>query len=169
MIAFYEIDNNYINFLKLYDSQIPNIAYSSNNKFVCGIVLKINGCQYYAPVSHFNRKQRTNFPIYNNGHIISTIRLCFMFPIPSDQTILKKIDFNLLKIKDSKYAQLVQYEYFYCKKNLNELLAQAQNVYKIGTNKNHILNKTCCDFTYLESIYNNYNPTIDYSKVLVSA
>lgn len=43
MLDFYDVDLDYINFLKQYDTQIPNISYTSRNKFVCGIVLNING------------------------------------------------------------------------------------------------------------------------------
>ena len=51
MLNFYDIDENYINFLKIIDSQVPNVKYDANNKFVCGIVLKVNGVNYYAPVN----------------------------------------------------------------------------------------------------------------------
>ena len=40
MIKFYDIDENYVKFLQKIDRQIPNIHYSTNNKFVCGVVLK---------------------------------------------------------------------------------------------------------------------------------
>ncbi len=49
--------------MKKYDKQIPNITYSGNNKFVCGIVLTINGHNYYAPISHLTNKQQTNLQI----------------------------------------------------------------------------------------------------------
>ena len=42
MIEFYDIDENYINFLKTFDKQVPNVTYDSNNKFVCGVVLNVN-------------------------------------------------------------------------------------------------------------------------------
>ena len=81
MIKFYDIDKNYINYLKTIDNKIPNIECSINNKFVCGIVLNINNINYYAPISSRKEIQRTNFPIYNkHNDIIATIRFCFMFP-----------------------------------------------------------------------------------------
>lgn len=52
MIAFYDVDSEYVDFLKTIDSKVPNIKYDGNNKFVCGIVFKINNVEYYAPVSH---------------------------------------------------------------------------------------------------------------------
>ncbi len=62
MLKFYDIDKEYINFLKTFDKQVPNIAYSSNNKFVCGIVLEVNGIKYYAPISHKTDKQHPETP-----------------------------------------------------------------------------------------------------------
>lgn len=43
MFRFYDIDTNYIKFLKKIDKQVPDIKYTTTNKFVCGVVLDING------------------------------------------------------------------------------------------------------------------------------
>lgn len=58
MINFYDVKPEYIDFLKKYDRQIPNITYSGNNKFMCGIVLTINGHNYYAPISNTSQKDK---------------------------------------------------------------------------------------------------------------
>lgn len=50
------------------------------------------------------------------------------------------------------------------KNNLNELLKRANSVYKIGCNKNHFLNYTCCDFKKLENEYIKYDRTKTYPK-----
>lgn len=39
MLKFYDIDEKYIQFLKTIDSQVPDVKYESNNKFVCGVML----------------------------------------------------------------------------------------------------------------------------------
>lgn len=52
MLKFYDIDENYVKYLQTLDDQVPNIHYSTNNKFVCGVVLNINKVNYYAPISH---------------------------------------------------------------------------------------------------------------------
>ena len=73
MLNFYDIDENYINFLKTIDIQVPNVKYDVNNKFVCGIVLKVNGVNYYAPVSHKTDKQQTNLQILNTKQIQTAV------------------------------------------------------------------------------------------------
>ena len=161
--GFFTVDDNYINFLKQYDDKIPNNSYSTHNKFVCGIVLQINGNDYYAPISHFNKKQRTNFPIYNQNKIISTIRLCFMFPVPNNQNVLNKLHFSAIKNVDPNYANLLQQEYSYCVNHMIDLKNQSYKVYKIGITKTHPLNYTCCDFRKLEPICNYYDPANLYN------
>lgn len=160
MIKFYDVDTNYINFLRKIDNQIPNMSYESHDKFVCGVVLNIDDVEYYAPISHFNKPQKTNFPIIDNGKIISTVRFCFMFP--ALHSVLKKKNFKKISELDPKYADLLSTEYKYCKSHIEELTKRAYSVYKIGCNKNHCLNYTCCDFKKLESYYTQYNEKITY-------
>lgn len=162
MIKFYDVDKNYINFLRRIDRQIPDLEYDSHDKFVCGIVLNIGEVNYYAPISHFNIPQKTNFPIYDKGRVISTVRFCFMFP--ADSIVLSEKNFNKIAQIDQNYANLLNTEYEYCKNNLNELLKRANSVYKIGCNKNHFLNYTCCDFKKLENEYIKYDRTKTYPK-----
>ena len=155
MLSFYDVDQNYVAFLRKTDKKVPNIQYNSNNKFVCGIVLSINGINYYAPVSHFNKKQQTNFLIYNKDNLpIASVRFSFMFP--AKPKVLTKKNFNQIAKINKPYADLLSTEWSYCSAHINVLKAKAMSVYKIGCNKQHILNYTCCDFLKLEKIYANY-------------
>ena len=51
MLGFYNIDESYIKYLQGFDAKVPNIGYTAHNKFVCGVVLKINNLDYYVPLS----------------------------------------------------------------------------------------------------------------------
>ena len=104
MIKFYDVDKNYINFLRSIDDQIPDFDYLTHDKFVCGVVLEINGVNYFAPISHFNIQQKTNFIIRDNGRAISSIRFCFMFPAPWD--VLVEKNFANISLTDQNYANL---------------------------------------------------------------
>lgn len=154
MIKFYDVDKNYINFLKTIDSQIPNIEYEGNNKFVCGIVLTINNINYYAPISHMTNRQRTNIQITENGRALSTIRFSFMFP--AMENVLTVKDFSVIAQNNQQYADLLSAEYRFCRTHEAEIYNKALQVYKIGCNKNHVLNYTCCDFKKLEEHYLEY-------------
>lgn len=154
MLYFYDINEDYINFLKTVDKQVPDINYHKNNKFVCGVVLEINGINYYAPISHMTEKQQTNLQIIDNNKPIATIRFSFM--IPAVEAALIKKDFSEIAKKDSKYADLLDAEYNFCKTHQKEIYEKALAVYKIGCNKSHRLNFTCCDFLKLESEYSKF-------------
>lgn len=154
MLNFYDVDEDYINFLKKYDRQVPNIRYEGNNKFVCGVVLEIDGIKYYAPISHLTTKQQTNIQIIDKEKVISTIRFSFMFPALDE--VLTKKDFLQISMTDKKYATLLQAEHQFCSKNKEKILEKAQKVYEIGCNKEHRLNHTCCDFKLLEQHYAEY-------------
>jgi len=144
-LKFYDVDSDYINYLKTFDRQIPNMNYHTFNKFVCGVVLNINGFNYFAPVSHFIEQQRTNFLILDKGRPISSIRFCFMFPVPPENLTLK--DFSN---EPQTYLDLVNAEIRYCKDNSDIIFKKAMQIYKIGINRNHPAAYLCCDFKLLE-------------------
>lgn len=154
MLRFYDIDENYIQFLKTIDRQVPDVKYDSNNKFVCGVVLNINGIKYYAPVSHKTDKQQTNLQIFDNSVPISTIRFSFM--IPAFDEVLTYKNFKDIAKTDSAYASLLHAEYSYCSYHINDIKDKVLAVYRIGCNKKHRLNYTCCDFKKLEEHYMEY-------------
>ena len=154
MLKFYDIDEDYVRYLQTIDRQVPNIHYSTNNKFVCGVVLNINGIKFYAPISHTTKKYQTSLLIYNKTVPISSIRFSFMIPAYDD--VLNELKFSDISKRDENYADLIRVEYDYCVNNQNIIHDKAQSVYKIGCNKDHRLNYTCCDFQKLEQEYMKY-------------
>lgn len=144
-LKFYDIDINYIKYLKKFDKQIPNVGYDKYNKFFCGVVFQIGNFNYFAPISSFNKQQRTNFLILDKDRPISSIRFGFMFPVPKNVLHLK--DF---KNENKSYKDLINAEIKYCNSNIHTILKKAEQVYKIGINQNHPLTHTCCDFKLLE-------------------
>lgn len=77
-----------------------------------------------------------------------------MFPVPPNLVTIK----NLANIRktDPSYAYLIKKELKFCQKNENKILQKAQNIYKIGCNKKHILNNSCCDFSLLQQKYDEW-------------
>ena len=153
-MRFYDIDENYVKYLRTIDNQVPNIHYSSNNKFVCGVVLEINNVKYYAPVSHTTKKYQTSMLIYDGKRPISSIRFSFMLPA-TDKVLVPK-DFKQIAKANQNYANLLLAEFEYCLKHTKDIKKKARSVYNIGCNKSHRLNYTCCDFQKLESEYMKY-------------
>ena len=155
MIAFFDVNPTYANYLRQFDSKIPNISYSSNNKFVCGIVLQISQFNYFAPISSNRAKQQTNILIEDDkGNILSSIKFSFMFPAPLSEVSRK--DFELIRQLDPAYADLLSKEYKFCKLNENAIYNKAKKIYAIGCNPKHILFPHCCDFRLLEEKCKEY-------------
>ena len=76
--------------------------------------------------------------------------------ILKDMILLYFKNFKEAAKTDSDYAALLQAEYFHCSSHMKEIKNKALSVYKIGCNRNHRLNYTCCGFKKLEERYLEY-------------
>ena len=94
-IRFYYVNSEYINFLKMYETNkrgftcVPNVEYSSRNKFFYGVVLQKNGMNYFVPVSH-SVKQSDNSIIIKSKPKRSkalksygSLKFQYMIPVPN--------------------------------------------------------------------------------------
>lgn len=81
--------------------------------------------------------------------------------IPSYDDVLSELNFAEISNRDKNYADLLRVEYDYCVDNKDDIYKKALSVYKIGYNKNHRLNYTCCDFKKLEEHYMEYKTNKD--------
>jgi len=137
-------------------------ATSKHDKFLCGIVLSINGHDYFAPISSFITQQRTNIIIKNEeGKSLSSIRFSFMIPVPPNVVVAKKI-------KDEPsptYRRLLDWELQYCQKNSKAIYRLAKFVYNtVVNNRDPIMVKNCCDFKKLEAACAEYTKTNQIDK-----
>ena len=160
---FYEVSEQYIDYLKLFEPKIPNINYGTNNKFVCGIVLSVVGFDYFAPISSFKKQQKTNILIKNsNGETVSSIRFSFMFPIPKTEIKIK--DFSK---EEYKYRRLLLEEWQYCNSIKDKIISKAKYIYKrYNSGYDKMLMRNCCNFKLLEEKCLEYQL---YLKTIVEA
>lgn len=152
-INFYDVDPEYLSYMQNIDSKVPNHNYDTHDKIYCGVVLKMNNCNYLAPLSHFNRSQATNFIIrdYHNRDI-SSLRFCFMIPVLDNVIHITDLD-----SVDNAYAGLLHTELAYCRQNIDKIYRGAHRTYSYGTNPNHRLYRNCCDFHKLEEEYRKFH------------
>ena len=131
-------------------SRVPNMDYgdSRKQKFLCGVVLKINDVDYYVPVTSYKIKKPDNFLICaDNGSVVSSLRFNYMFPVPADAITRRIIDTE----SDVKYKALLSQELRYCIKNQDEIRHLAERTYKrvlLGKDPGLVINS--CDFKLLE-------------------
>jgi len=159
-LNFYQIDVNYIAYLLEHDSRVPKVDYSDVNahdKFLCGIVLKVNGNDYFAPISSFRTSQRTNIIIKDdNGKDVASIRFSFMIPVPHDVVTLKRIADE----PSQQYRILLNMELRFCRRNTNAIYSRARFVYdSVTVKKDPLMVKNCCDFKVLEAACAEYVKT----------
>jgi len=152
-LYFYEVSADYISYLFQFDSKVPRVDYSSANrhdKFLCGIVLEVNNHDYFAPISSFAVKQRTNMLIKNEeGKAISSIRFSFMIPVPKGKGVMLVKNFGN---EIPSYRRLLDLELQFCRRNSRAIYRIAKYVYTTVVNGNdQIMVKNCCDFKKLES------------------
>lgn len=161
-LQFYEVNKDYITFLKQYDPKIPDIEYAGNhNKFICGVLFEINGRSYFAPISSFTKQQKTNFLIKNRrGRITSSIRFSFMFPAPASQVWVK--DFSK---EEPTYRRLLQEEYAFCNKNKEKIINLATYIYHAAiSGSDPIIQKNCCKYIEVEKAHDLFLKQLSVAK-----
>lgn len=155
-LNFYTVDLNYVQYLKDAENQtrgfsrVPNMVYGSfrKPKFLLGVVLNVNGVDYYVPVTSYKTKKPDNFLIHaDNGAVTSSLRFNYMFPIPKDLVSERVISSE----PDAAYRSLLAQELRYCIKHQAEIQKLAERTYKrvlLGKDPGLVANS--CAFIFLE-------------------
>ena len=102
-IAFYYVDEEYIQYLKRIEmnergfTTVPNMSYHRNNKFVYGVVLSINDIDYYVPFSHYDKKQKDNL----QARIQKTAKKTYNRVIAGEDQLLVNNSCLFLKLEEA--------------------------------------------------------------------
>ena len=158
MLNIYEIDPDYIRYLSSFEEHLfrnKKISQNFNRKYV-GIVLSINGFDYFAPLSSFKEKHKRLSETLDFIKIgqYAVINLNNMFPAPTK--LCQRINFN--EIKDLNYKNLLRNEYRIIRQKANLILNNANEVYRhnlINDGKSK-LSQRCNDFQLLEEKLKEY-------------
>ena len=130
-------------------------ANQTHHRAYIGIVLQVNGLDYFAPLSSFKEKHKRMQETLDFIKIkrYAVINLNNMFPIQSkDYTYL-----NFSKERDSKYKSLLLAEYRYIKSIQEKIRKNASLVYKLKiSGETSSLTKRCNDFLLLEEKCRKY-------------
>lgn len=137
----YEVDESYINYLKLFDNRVLNYSgenYTKTRKYI-GVLLKVNNCDYLAPLSSPNKKSDyTNEKIRKSNNFIiriidkqrnillGTIKISNMIPI-FDKTVIKYYDIH--KETDECYKKLILKELRFIYANKEKIKKTAIKLY----------------------------------------
>ena len=146
-IKIYEIDTAYINYLVPY---APHLFHNSqkgqaNERKYIGVVLQINGFDYFAPLSSFKPKhtKMTESLDFLKIKNYAVINLNNMFPVPMSEC--QYVDFR--NVKDLSYKSLLMSEYRFIKSIQGKIKKNAAALYrhKQVNGNNTPLAKRCND------------------------
>lgn len=171
-LNFYTVPLDYVEYLQKAElhkrgfTRVPNLEYGKerNQKFLCGIVLRINEMDYYVPVSSYKIQKADNFLICEkDGHAVSSLRFNYMFPVPRNLVKVRRIFLE----PDEKYRALLTMELRYCIRNHDEIRRLAQRTYRrVLQAKNPGLVHNSCDFLLLEEKCRSYTMEKSKEKVM---
>lgn len=157
----YHIDGDYVKYLKSYDSNVQNNYDNNRNKKpYVGVVLSINGKDYFAPLTspkdkHLKLRDSdpTTFKIKHNGKFIGSVLLNNMIPVQKE--FISRIEIN--SVKDKVYKTLLRKDYQVITNNKNSIENKANVLYEnVIERSNPYFSKVSCDFKKLEIACDNY-------------
>lgn len=158
-IKLYEINSRYIDYLSPY---APHLFLNKkpeqhNERKYIGIILQVNGMNYFAPLSSFKPKHDKMKEMIDFIKIkkYAVINLNNMFPVPKTECRYVEI----AKEKDFRYRSLLLAEYRYIKSIQDRIRKNALVIYKHKQENGNTtgLSKRCNDFVTLEMLCINYN------------
>lgn len=146
---FYHIREEYINFLHTLDRRVQ-LNKGQRRPYV-GVVLEINAVRYYVPLespkpNHANIK--SGGPVLKlDGGRLGIMGFNNMIPVESKHLL----EFDITKVPDEKYKNLLYNQLAFCEKNAQMICARAEKTYqKACAGKVPLYRKVCCDFKKLE-------------------
>lgn len=154
----YKVDIDYIKYLHNFDNRVQyNENYTdtlNQNRPYVGVVLNINGQNYFAPLEHprpSHKKLKSNLHIYKiKGGKYGIIGLNNMIPIPNAALI----NFN---INTDNNKNILVSQYIECSKDWNNIQSRAIQIYnKRITSPNKFEKKMFCNFALLEQKCSEY-------------
>ena len=148
----YEVNPQYIDFLVLH---APHLFQNKqpgqhNERKYIGIILIVNGMNYFAPLSSFktkHKKMKNGLDFIKIGDY-AVINLNNMFPVPDGE--YKYVD--IPTVKNHQHRKLLMSEYRIIRKLQDKIMKNAAEVYKHKIRKGNTtaLAKRCNDFCLLE-------------------
>lgn len=157
-IKIYEISAAYIDYLV---PHAPHLFHNrkkgqANERKYIGIVLQVNGMDYFAPLSSFKPKHKAMKEGLDFIKIkdYAVINLNNMFPVPARECSYV----NISAIRDPAYKSLLLAEYRFIKSIQGKIRKNAAALYKhkAANGDATALAKRCNDFAALEAVCRKY-------------
>ena len=155
-LKLYEVNPDYVKYLSSFQEHIFSSEGNKKNRKYIGIILQINDCDYFAPLSSFKQK---HYKMKENVDFIkikkyAVININNMIPVPRDEYTLTDINGT----EDIKYRHLLQAENREINRQKNRIIKNADIVYKhkLRNGESTPLAKRTNDFIILEKACKDY-------------
>lgn len=159
-LFFYTVDETYVDYLSPHAPHLfrnARAGQAHSRKYI-GIVLRVNGLDYFAPLSSFKEKHRRMKDGLDFIKVkdYAVINLNNMFPVPEGSC--RKVDFKAEP--DARYRALLQAEYRAMKPLQDKIRKNAANLYrhKAENGDSTKLARRCNDFAELERLCRAWRP-----------
>lgn len=159
-LELFKVNEHYAQILFNIDRRVPYVSGDKANRPFIGVVLEVNGCKYFAPMTspkpkHLKMNDSTmpDFIRINNG-AWGGINLNNMIPVADG--FLTKVDIG--KESNEDYKNLLTNQISWCNKNREKITKKAQRLYNLvckGNVGEALLNR-CCDYKLLEEMCKEY-------------
>ena len=151
--SFYRVGQEYCDYLRRTDHNVPHTMESKANRPFVGIVFKIGAFNYYAPLTspkkkHMKMKNQLDFMKINEGRW-GAVNFNNMIPVPED--CLEKVDFKINDndtYEERAYKNLLANQLSWCNAHKGAILKNAGKLYELVTEGRAWsgLKERCCDF-----------------------
>ena len=161
MISLYEIDDDYIEYLRKFDNKVlsPKAGERKFSRKYVGVLFHNKEYKYFIPLSSYKPEiydvMYESISLKKIGNM-AVLRINNMIPVVD--SVIHRIDFS--EEKDEQYRLLLQNEYRMIKSREREIRTDSRIVYHYqlnDRNKGKGLYKICCDFRLLEEKSKEYN------------
>lgn len=151
--SFYTVDTEYCDYLREQDPCVPYTMEAKSVRPFIGIVFRVNGFYYYAPLSspkpkHLHMKNQMDFLKIKNGEW-GAINLNNMMPVPVHS--LHKVEIKVLPTdtkQETAYKNLLSNQLSWCNSHRETILKRAEKLYWVIMEEKAWGNlaERCCDF-----------------------
>lgn len=160
---FYNVDTEYCDFLRKEDHRVPYTSADKTTRPFVGIVVSINGFNYYAPLTspkpkHLTMKNTRDFLRINNGRW-GAINFNNMIPVHTISLKPVNVGENSQdSYADKAYKSLLIEQLNWCNANSERIVTQAAHLYSAVINRvaPEPLLQRCCDFRLCERRMEEY-------------
>ncbi len=161
-MRFYKIQDDYIDFLRAYDSKVADNK--SESRPYVGIVLETDGMKYYVPLTSPKQKHRRmhnskDFRKIGGGQY-GALNFNNMIPVPDSALI----DMDFSQEPDPQYRRLLQNQYRAVSNDSAAIETTAESLRKLIFTDDAELSENdrkvkarCCNLPVLEQVFSEYH------------